>query len=58
MSKLVKEVLSANQAYAKDFGDKGDLPMPPGRQFRHPDLHGRPPRPGQICRPAPRATPT
>jgi carbonic anhydrase len=33
MSKLVKEVLSANQAYAKDFGKKGDLPMPPGRHF-------------------------
>jgi carbonic anhydrase len=33
MSKLVKEVLSANQAYAKDFGKKSDLPMPPGRHF-------------------------
>lgn len=33
MSKTVNEVLSANAAYAADFGDKGDLPMPPGRQF-------------------------
>ena len=33
MSKIVKEVLAANQAYAARFGDKGALPMPPGRQF-------------------------
>lgn len=33
MSQIVKEVLAANAAYAKDFGDKGDLPMPPGRHF-------------------------
>jgi carbonic anhydrase len=33
MSKLVEEVLDANQAYAKDFGAKADLPMPPGRRF-------------------------
>jgi carbonic anhydrase len=32
MSKLLNEVLSANAQYAADF-DKGDLPMPPGRQF-------------------------
>jgi len=33
MSKIVNEVMAANRAYAADFGDKGDLPMPPGRQF-------------------------
>ncbi|MCG6862756.1 MAG: carbonic anhydrase [Chromatiaceae bacterium] len=33
MSKIVKEVLAANQGYAADFGDKGSLPMPPGRKF-------------------------
>ena len=27
------EVLAANDAYAADFGDKGSLPMPPGRAF-------------------------
>ena len=33
MSKIVDEVLSANAEYAANFGDKGNLPMPPGRQF-------------------------
>jgi len=33
MSKIVDEVLSANAAYAAKFGDKGKLPMPPGRRF-------------------------
>jgi carbonic anhydrase len=33
MSKVVDEVLSANSDYVASFGDKGDLPMPPGRQF-------------------------
>ena len=33
MSKLVDEVLSANRRYAETFGDKGKLPMPPGRHF-------------------------
>jgi len=33
MSKIVDEVLNANQGYAASFGDKGDLPMPPGRGF-------------------------
>ena len=33
MSKTVEEVISANAEYAADFGDKGNLPMPPGRQF-------------------------
>ncbi len=32
MSKILDEVLAANQAYAASF-DKGDLPMPPGRSF-------------------------
>lgn len=32
MSKILNEVLSANRGYSADF-DKGDLPMPPGRQF-------------------------
>ena len=33
MSKVVDEVISANADYVADFGAKGDLPMPPGRQF-------------------------
>jgi len=33
MSKVVDEVMAANAAYASDFGDKGKLPMPPGRRF-------------------------
>ena len=33
MSTLVGEVLTANGAYSADFGDKGALPMPPGRRF-------------------------
>jgi len=33
MSKIEAEVLSANAEYAADFGDKGDLAMPPARQF-------------------------
>ncbi|MCB1786694.1 MAG: carbonic anhydrase [Chromatiaceae bacterium] len=33
MSDVVKEVIAANGAYAADFGDKGELPMPPGRRF-------------------------
>ncbi|GAB4353168.1 MAG: carbonic anhydrase [Gammaproteobacteria bacterium] len=33
MSKVLDEVLAANEAYAADFGDKGNLPMPPGRHF-------------------------
>ena len=33
MSQILREVLHANQNYAADFGDKGNLPMPPGRHF-------------------------
>jgi carbonic anhydrase len=33
MSKVLQEVLGANEVYAKDFGDKANLPMPPGRRF-------------------------
>ena len=33
MSKIVKEVLSANAEYIAAFDDKGNLPMPPGRSF-------------------------
>lgn len=33
MSKILDQVLSANAAYAENFGDKGDLAMPPGRNF-------------------------
>ena len=33
MSKIVEEIKSANEKYAAKFGDKGELPMPPGRQF-------------------------
>ena len=33
MSQVKEEVLSANAQYASNFGDKGNLPMPPGRRF-------------------------
>lgn len=33
MSKIKEEVLSANAVYAAEFGDKSNLPMPPGRGF-------------------------
>ena len=33
MSDIVKEVMAANAEYIAHFGDKGDLPMPPGRHF-------------------------
>lgn len=33
MSKIVKEILLANADYAKDFGDKAKLAMPPARRF-------------------------
>lgn len=33
MSDILGEVLAANAEYVSDFGDKGELPMPPGRHF-------------------------
>lgn len=30
---IVDEVIAANNKYAAEFGDKGNLPMPPGRSF-------------------------
>ena len=33
MSKILEEVLSANQHYSKNFGKKGDLALPPSRHF-------------------------
>lgn len=33
MSKVVDEVMAANAQYVADFGDRADLPMPPGRKF-------------------------
>lgn len=33
MADVLKEVLAANKQYAKDFGDKGKLAMPPARGF-------------------------
>jgi len=33
MSKVLDEVLAANADYVAGFGDKGNLPMPPGRSF-------------------------
>lgn len=33
MSTIKNEVLAANQRYVSSFGDKGKLPMPPGRRF-------------------------
>lgn len=33
MSQVLQEILDANADYASSFGDKGNLPMPPGRHF-------------------------
>lgn len=33
MSQVLKEVLEANAAYAADFGSKGELAIPPARNF-------------------------
>lgn len=33
MSQIVDEVMAANNRYATEFGDKANLPMPPGRHF-------------------------
>jgi carbonic anhydrase len=33
MSQTLDEVLAANERYVSEFGDKGKLPMPPGRHF-------------------------
>ncbi len=33
MSQVLDEVLAANAAYAAEFGDKAELPIPPGRHF-------------------------
>ena len=33
MSKVLNEVLAANGRYADDFGERSELPMPPGRRF-------------------------
>lgn len=33
MTKVLHEVLAANDAYAAAFGDKGKLPLPPARHF-------------------------
>jgi carbonic anhydrase len=33
MSKVVDDVLAANEQYADQFGDKGNLPLPPARRF-------------------------
>ena len=33
MSKIVSEVLEANRSYAKSFGKKGELALPPARGF-------------------------
>jgi carbonic anhydrase len=33
VSKIVDEVIAANSGYVADFGNKGDLAMPPARQF-------------------------
>jgi hypothetical protein len=32
-SKIVDEVLSANESYTRDFGNKANLAMPPARGF-------------------------
>jgi carbonic anhydrase len=32
-NKILNEVLAANAKYAENFGDKGNLPLPPSRHF-------------------------
>ena len=36
------EVLAANAKYAENFGDKGNLPLPPSRHFTIFNLYGCP----------------
>src|ERR1700691_813343 len=33
MSKIIGEVVAANEAYVRGFGRKGELPLPPARRF-------------------------
>jgi carbonic anhydrase len=33
ITKILDEVLAANAKYAENFGDKGNLPLPPSRHF-------------------------
>ena len=33
MSKIIGEVVAANEAYVRGFGKKGDLSLPPARRF-------------------------
>src|SRR6478752_8908348 len=33
MTKILDEVLASNAKYAENFGDKGNLPLPPSRHF-------------------------
>lgn len=33
MSQILQDVLTANQQYVHNFGDKGQLPLPPARRF-------------------------
>jgi hypothetical protein len=33
VTKILDEVLVANAKYAENFGDKGNLPLPPSRHF-------------------------
>ena len=33
MSKVLDDVLAANQSYVEGFGDKGSLALPPARRF-------------------------
>lgn len=39
MTKVLDDVLAANQAYAANFGDKGNLPLLPA-PLCDPDLYG------------------
>jgi hypothetical protein len=38
MSKIVGEVVAANQSYARDFGKKGELGLPPARGYAIPAI--------------------
>ncbi len=50
MSKIVEEVLGANRTYARDFGEKGKLPLPPARGFAILTCMDARLDPGKVCR--------
>ena len=45
---VLDEVLAANEAYAADFGEKGEPGAAARARLRDPHLHGRAPGPGEV----------